>query len=255
MERDVVARTAPIRGALGLALVLGLLPALAGCASIAEFRKLEYEVARLKSRGLPASGDAPSGGRVADLGAELEQVRTQLAELQGRVEVAEHQAASALQEAEAARRDAAGGGGAAPGPALPPDAPAGDASASEELAGYRAAYDAWRADDHQACIDRFGQFLQTHASSEYADDAAYWLADCYFKQGDLRNAVLRFDDVVRTYPKSDKAAEALYRQGEALLRLNHSKAAETAFQRVVQEYPDSARAREAQRQLELMGAG
>ena len=46
----------------------------------------------------------------------------------------------------------------------------------------------------------------------------YWIADCYFKQGNFSAAVLRFDDVARQYPTGDKAADALYRQGEALLR-------------------------------------
>jgi tol-pal system protein YbgF len=240
------ARRTPKGRAAGAALLI--LPLLAGCVSVAEFRKLEYEVNKLKTRGGPSGG----GGRVADVAADIDAMREQIAALEGRVEVAEHQATAALEEAQAARRDAATApaAGAAPAPASG-DAPA----ASEELAAYRTAYEAWRAGESEACIDRFRQFLQTYASSVYADDAAYWLADCYFKQGDFRNAVLRFDDVVRTYPTSDKAAEALYRQGEALLRLKHEKAAQTAFQRVVDEYPDSVRATEARRQLELLGAG
>jgi tol-pal system protein YbgF len=107
------------------------------------------------------------------------------------------------------------------------------------------------------CIDRFRNFLQTYASSPYADDAAYWMADCYFKHGDYKTAVLRFDDVVTRHPQSGKAPDALYRQGEALLKLGpgFSKAASKAFERVVKEYPSSARAAEARKQLDLLRAG
>jgi tol-pal system protein YbgF len=253
MERDKRRIGAAVLLRRGLALGL-LLPGLSACASVAEFRKLEYEVHRLKTRGLPAA-TGESGGRVADLSAEMEELRDRLARVEGRVEVAEHQSEAALQEARAARQTAAGAAPGALSPLVAPPGTEGELSASAELAGYREAYDAWRGDDHEACIDRFGEFLQTYPSSEFADDASFWMADCYYKQGDLRNAVLRFDDVVRTYPTSDKAPEALYRQGEALLRLNHNKAAETAFERVIKEYPDSARAAEARRQLELLGAG
>ena len=99
--------------------------------------------------------------------------------------------------------------------------------------------------------------MQTYASSAYADDAAYWMADCYFKHGDYKTAVLRFDDVVTRHPQSGKAPDALYRQGEALLRLGpgFSKAAGKAFERVVKEYPDSARAAEAKKQLDLLRSG
>ena len=129
--------------------------------------------------------------------------------------------------------------------------------ASAELAAYRGAYDAWRTDQNEACIDRFGQFLQSFPASEYADDASYWLADCYFKQGEFRDAVLRFDDVANTYPESDKAGDALYRQGEALKMLGptYEGAAVKAFQRVIDEYPQSRRAEDAARQLKELGAG
>ncbi len=241
--------------ALGLA--LAALPALTGCVGLAEFRKLQYEVRQMKA------GGGGSGGpkRLADVSSEMETLREQVSQLEGRVEVSEHQAQEALEEAKKARLAATQGGGAAPASqganadptaGLPPEA-----SASAEVTSYRAAYDAWRGNDHQQCIDRFTGFLQSFPTSQYADDASFWLADCYFKQGDLKAAILRFDDVATRYPKSEKASEALYRQGEALLKLgpNFGKAAEKAFDRVVKEYPDSRRAEDARQQLKLLGAG
>jgi tol-pal system protein YbgF len=149
----------------------------------------------------------------------------------------------------------------APQPAAPPPAPEPDAAGvpggTGVIEAYRAAYAAWRNDDTEACIDQFRLFLQTNASSPFADDAAFWMADCYFKQGDYKTAILRFDDVVSRYPTGNKAADALYRQGEALLRLGpgYTKAAGKAFQRVLREYPESDRAVEARRQLEILGTG
>jgi tol-pal system protein YbgF len=229
-----------------------LLPALGGCVTVAEHRKLEADVNRLK--GMSASGGDRT--RVADLGAELQALREEIAQLEGRIEVVEHQSASALEEARAARQQSYSGP-AQPGGGEPPPGEAGDESASAELRAYREAYAAWRSDDHQACIDRFREFLQTHPSSEYADDASFWMADCYFKQGDYKTAILRFDDVAGRYPQSEKAPDALYRQGEALLRLgpNYGRAAEKAFRRVVEQYPDSPRAAQAKGQLELLGTG
>ena len=245
-----------------LGAVLLLLPWVAGCVTIADFRKLEYEVNKLKR-----TGGAPGAGtHVADVAAEIEQLRDSIAQLEGRLEVAEHQAQVALEEAKAARLDAASPGSAAVAgsPAegsVPYEAPGevGGAppSASVELRAYRDAYNTWRTDDYDACIDRFREFLQTYPSSDYADDAAYWMADCYLEQGDFQNAILRFDDVTSRYPTSEKAPEALYRQGEALLRWGpqYGKAAREAFERVVNEYPNSPRAEQAERQLALMGPG
>ena len=243
---------------LGAALLL--LPWLAGCVTVAEFRKLEYEVNKMRRSG----GGGAAGARVADLAAEVDELRDAIAQLEGRLEVTEHQSRVAVEEARAARLDAsqpgapaaaegsAGGAGpyTAPGEVQEPPP-----SASVELRAYREAYNTWRTDDYGACIDQFREFLQTYPSSDYADDAAYWMADCYFKQGDYQTAILRFDDVAGRYPTSGKAPEALYRQGEALLRLGprYGKAARKAFERVINEYPNSERAEQARRQLELLG--
>ncbi len=222
-----------------------------GCATVAEQRKLEYELNKMRT----GSGLLEQGRRIADLSSELEAVRAELAELRGRTEVAEHTATEALNEARAARQSAAQTqtgatadvGAAAPAPTEGP--------ASEELALYRDAYAAWRTNDHAACIDRFGRFLQSFASSKYADDAAFWLADCHYRQGDLKTAILRFDEVATRHPESDKAPEALFRQGEALLQMGpqYSKAAQKAFQRVIDNYPDNKRARDAKERLAIIG--
>jgi tol-pal system protein YbgF len=230
-------------GALALAGALAQ-----GCATVAETRKLEYEVNKMRS----GSGLAEQGKRIAELSAELESLRAELAELRGRVELAEHSAQQASDDARAARQASA----TAPAPVTPTEeALPAEGPASEELALYREAYDAWRTNDHAACVDRFGRFLQSFPSSKYADDAAFWLADCHYRQGDLKTSVLRFDEVATRYPDSDKAAEALFRQGEALLQLGpqFSKAAQKAFQRVIDNYPTHKRATDARERLSIIG--
>jgi tol-pal system protein YbgF len=261
MERRLAA------GLAVLALVGGSLAT--GCVTVAEYRKLERDVIDLKRSG-GAGGMA--GERLAELSAQVESLEQQIARLEGRLEVAEHNVEAAMREARAARAEAASAAPSASksGPATASEAesrgePQGSATdaqaatgvASDEVRAYRAAYAAWRSGAPEVCIDQFRKFLQTYPDSAYADDAAYWMADCYFKDGDFKTAVLRFDDVAVRYPTGNKAADALYRQGEALLRLGpgYGKAAGKAFERVLREYPDSARAPEAKRQLDLLGSG
>ena len=132
-----------------------------------------------------------------------------------------------------------------------------DPARDQELAGYQVALEAWRQDDFSGCIERFTSFLQRYPKSGYADDAAYWLADCTYKNDEFKRAVVRFNAVVSVYPGSPKAPDALYRQGESLLKLGPKfhEAARTVFKNVQKEYPDSKRATEAAQQLERLGAG
>ena len=242
-------------GRLGLLGRLGPLPLLlvvSACVTPAEFRKLEHRVIDMERAQGSSTGSERS--RIAELGAQLDAVRQSLDELEGRLEVAEHRLAEALEEARSARAEAAVVAVAATAPETPGDEQA-EPPLSEEVQRYREAHAAWRSGDSERCIDQFRNFLQTYPASAYADDATFWLGDCYFKQGNFSAAVLRFDDVARRYPDGNKAADALYRQGEALLRMGHAQAAGDAFERVLEEYPDSARAPEARRQLDLLGAG
>ncbi len=243
----------------GFAALVLALPLTTGCVTVAEFRKVQRDVIDLK-RAQTGGGAAAPNARLAELAARLDALEQQEEELRGRLEVAEHRADDALREARAARQaGATAGAAAAAAPGEGPEAEsegaaAANPAASEELAAYKAARAYWSSNDWEACVDRLGEFLQTHPSSVYADDAAYWRADCYFQQGNYKKAILRFDDVVTRYPNGNKAADALYREGEALLRLGpaYATAARKAFERVLSEYPDSDRATEAKQQLELL---
>jgi tol-pal system protein YbgF len=242
-----------------VALVLAL-PLVTGCVTVADFRKVQREVVDLKRDAEKSGGGAPRE-RLADLAARIDALEQENEMLRGRLEVTEHRVGEALREARAARQEgateAAEAGAVAPGGGASPaseGAAGGNALLSEELAAYKAARSTWSSSDWEACVDRLGEFLQTYPSSVYADDAAYWRADCYFQQGNYKKAILRFDDVVARYPNGNKAADALYREGEALLRLGsaYNTAARKAFERVLAEYPDSDRAAEASQQLKLL---
>jgi len=255
---------------------IALVGALAGCTTVAEHRKLEERVVDME-RAMHRTGLRE---QVADYVADIESLHEEIRTLEGRLEIAEQAASEAQLDARKARSEVAqvraqwqGGEGAPPAHAAPgasPEASSGGADArgnrppvddsaelSEEIRAYRAAHAAWRSDENAVCIDRFRKFLQTYPASPYADDAAFWMADCHYKQADYKNAVLRFDDVVRNYPTGNKAPDALYRQGESLLKLGPGfrEAAKRAFERVIKEYPDSARAQEARQQLEASSAG
>jgi tol-pal system protein YbgF len=249
-------------------LLAGLAVSTFGCATVAELRKVEARVIDMERGGRPAGGALRE--QVADYVADIDGLREEMRTLEGRLEVAEKAAADALEDVHRARMDLAqmraqfqrgdDGTAAIDGEisvaALPKaDSPAENTSA--EIRAYRTAHAAWQSNNTATCIDRFRDFLQTYPESPYADDAAFWMADCHYKQAEYKKAVLRFDEVVRNYPAGNKASDALYRQGESLLKLGPGfrEAAKRAFERVVKEYPDSARSSEAKQQLDLFAAG
>jgi tol-pal system protein YbgF len=256
---------------------------LLGCATQGDFLRLREQVAEhhMSKRSSP-----DPFSRIAKLAADVDAMRQEIRDLQGELELARKQASDALEEArrtrlavaqsasEAAKQSEAGGAGSgatAGGDGSAAGAPAtnlggGGSSISrpaealrpdEELTGYQRALDAWRGDEFKLCIERFTGFLQTYPTSGYADDAAYWLADCTYQNDEFKRAVVRFNAVVSVYPESPKAPDALYRQGESLLKLGPKfyEAARTVFKRVQRDYPESERSVEAAQQLQRLGPG
>jgi tol-pal system protein YbgF len=255
-------------GCIGVALVLIL--STVGCATQGDFLRLQEKVAENHA----ATRDAPDPfARIAKLSADVDVMRQEIRDLQGELEIARKEAADALEEVRRTRTAIAQGGVEANAPKPASADPSEGATSGggvggvvsggsppgpdEEIAGYQSALDAWREDEFNTCIERFTGFLQAYPSSGYADDAAYWLADCTYKNDEFKRAVVRFNAVVSVYPDSPKAPDALYRQGESLLKLGPKfhEAARTVFKRVQKDYPDSQRAVEAAQQLDRLGPG
>lgn len=248
------------RRALALAMCLSFVT-LAGCVSQGDFLRLQERVAEIQT----GERNQPDPfARIAQLSADVDALRTEVRDLQGELELARKEAADALEEVRRTRSVLAEGGAAAGATREAESAreesevsSAAETGLDQELAAYQEALGAWRQDDYPVCIERFTGFLQSFPKSGYADDAAYWLADCTFKNDEFKRAVVRFNAVVSVYPDSPKAPDALYRQGESLLKLGPKfhEAARTVFKKVQKDYPDSERAAEAARQLERLGAG
>ena len=249
----------------GIGVLLALFVLTTGCVTQGDFLRLQEKVAENHT----PDRDAPDPfARIAKLSADVDAMRQEIRDLKGELELARKESADALEEVRRTRiaiaqdttktdgveagaegGDEGSAGGAVSGDSTPePD---------EELVGYQSALNAWRADEFNTCIERFTAFLQAYPTSGYADDAAYWLADCTYKNDEFKRAVVRFNAVVSVYPESPKAPDALYRQGESLLKLGPKfhEAARTVFKRVQKDYPDSERAVEAAQQLERLGPG
>ena len=230
------------------------------CVTVPEFQALGRDVARLK-----ASGGGASGERLAELGSEIDSLHREVAALRGDLEETRHAAEEARADARALRDQLAQSpppGTSGDLPDRPPAGPAAPVSVSSgEVRAYEEAFRLYRAADYQAAVDRFRSFLQTHPSSDYADNALFWIGECYLKLDDHERAVLAFEDVTKKYPTGNKVPDALYRQGVALMEIGkksgqedtYNAAAGQIFERITTDFPQSERVAEAQRQLEKLG--
>jgi tol-pal system protein YbgF len=131
------------------------------------------------------------------------------------------------------------------------------ASAGESEAAKKDYDEAWRLverKDFRAAIPRFREFLKKYPNSDFADNAQYWLGECYYGLKEYDQAILEFDAVRRKYPKGDKVPAALLKQGFAFAELGDKVDARLILQELVDRYPQSEESGKAKQKLKTLGS-
>jgi len=114
---------------------------------------------------------------------------------------------------------------------------------------YKKAYDLYTKADIEGAKGEFKRFLEMYPKSKYAENAHYWLGECYFAEKKYDEAILEFDEVIKKFPKGNKVPDALFRQGMAFLEMNDTMNAKLIFKEVVKRYPNSEQAARARKKL------
>jgi tol-pal system protein YbgF len=153
--------------------------------------------------------------------------------------------------------------GVAPAPALrkvlgSSTAPTTDeraAVAADPARAYRAAYDELRRGHHDAAAGQFREFLRRWPEHDYADNAAYWLGECYYDRRAFADAKGAFAEVVSRYPTGNKAPDAMVKLALSLIALGDVKKGKELLAQVPVVYPRTDAARVAAARLGELSSG
>lgn len=118
---------------------------------------------------------------------------------------------------------------------------------------YQKAYDQFTKGDIEGAKKGFQKFLDVYPKSKFAENAHYWLGECYFAEKKFEEAILEFDEVIKKYPKGNKVPDALYRQGIAFLEMDDTVNAKLILKEVIKRYPKSDQANRARKKLKDIG--
>ena len=115
---------------------------------------------------------------------------------------------------------------------------------------FAAAYGDYSRGNYDLAISEFRQYVETYPSSELADNAQYWIGECFYGKKQFNEAIAEFDKVLLLFPKGDKVPGARLKKGMALLDLGQTDAARAEFQAIIKFHPRSNEAVLAKQQLE-----
>jgi len=125
-----------------------------------------------------------------------------------------------------------GGDGSAYGTAAVSGGGEGDRS-------YVQGYAMFNSGDYPAAERAFQEFLARAPESDLADDAQYWIGECFFSRKEHRRAILEFRKVIDQYPFGNRVPHAFLKIGLSYLALGDRERASENLETVVQAFPRS----------------
>jgi tol-pal system protein YbgF len=215
-----------------------------------------------------------TGRNAADIGVDLEKIKTQIMELRGQLEVSSHKVdaierklgglkddLSARNAEQTASRDLEAKH------RLEADKAARDAEKNKNPLSaikrperqedfYKLAYSLLESGQTEASRTLFREFLEKWPSSSYSDNAQYWVAESLYAEGKYRDAALEFQTVREKFPKGDKSPDALLKLGYCFFAMEKYAEALPFLKEFVQTYPKSpltAKAKEKIKEAEKKG--
>jgi len=114
---------------------------------------------------------------------------------------------------------------------------------------YNMAYSDYLKGNFQLAIDGFQIYLDNFKDSPVADNALYWIGECYYSQGDFDSAIERFDQLLLSYPSGDKIPAAYLKKGLSLIELGKKEEALTVLKILVSKYPLEEETKIAQQKI------
>ena len=148
------------------------------------------------------------------------------------------------------------GGGVPPpgGPGTPPVGPTTapppvGATAPPPRELYSQAYADYARGNYDLAIQEYREYLRLYPSTDFSDNAQYWIGECLYSKQRFAEAVEAWDELFRAYPASDKLPDGRLKKGMALERLGRRRDALAEYRTVVERYPNSEAGRKARERL------
>ncbi len=210
----------------------------------------------------------------ADMQVKLQDLSSQIDELQAKLEDTNYRLAQLSQQIAATNQELKtfrsmpslppatvpeGTGGVGGDPQPPAQTPPqqqqnpGAGSGADPQTLYNSAYNDYLKGSYDIALREFQEYLDNFPATDLADNATYWIGECYYRQRRFRQAVDQFDAVLKRYPRSDKVAAATLKKGYAHLELGERSQGVVQLRHVIRQYPTSDEANLARQRLREIG--
>jgi tol-pal system protein YbgF len=178
--------------------------------------------------------------RISELAQKLDDKSFKIAELSARVE-----------ELEAKLKVQSGGTSTVTKPSG--TASSSSAKTPEPSDVYRQAKNDYDKKNIDLALAGFQSYIAQFPNASQADNAQYWIGECYYAKKEFGKAIDAFAKVIKTYPKSEKTAGAKLKIGFSYLNERNNAKAREYLNKVIKEHPSTDEAKLAREKLKRVG--
>lgn len=252
-------------------LLVGALSAFTACSSNQQLEGIQSQLADLQRQILQIQRQAPSKEDIellkeevarqreallktgADQGVRLESLKALVEQLEAQLDDSGYQLAKLAQQLAATNQELKAARNSAPAFGAIPPADRSSTLNQDPESLYRAAYNDYLRGNYDLAIQQFQEYMGSFPQADLADNAAYWLGECFYRQSKYRLAIGEFDNLLDRYPRSDKIPSALLKKAYAYLELKERPQGIVQLQHVIREYPSSDESNLARQRLRELG--
>ena len=105
---------------------------------------------------------------------------------------------------------------------------------------------------YEEAIAGFKNFLSKYPRSNLADNAQFWIGECYMSLGKYEQAILAYQDVMKKYSKGNKVPGSMLRQAIAFYEIKDKTSAKLLLKKLIKRYPKSKEAAIAKKKLKTI---
>jgi tol-pal system protein YbgF len=180
--------------------------------------------------------------QVERLQAKLEETHFELAKLSQQLEATNEELQVIRTVAEEARSTSSS-----------PPADRMSIDSSDPRALYETAYNDYKAGNYDLAILAFRQYVESYPSTDLADNATYWIGECYYRRSQFQRAIREFDAVLERFERSDRATSAQLKKAYAHLELGQREKGVEHLQRAACDHEGTDEALLARKRLQELG--
>ena len=115
---------------------------------------------------------------------------------------------------------------------------------------YQRAFEIFQKKNFGDATIAFEAFVRANPTHDYADNAYYWMGECYYAEKEYSLAIGEFQKIPELYPGGNKVPDALLKIGLSYQNLGNNKNAEKTLRQLIDAYPQSEAAKIAKQRLD-----